>query len=105
MELSQEKGQTEGLRFVSSIPSALHAHPGCEQDVTLGIGSDGVPRLCGCYQRVSKAIRGGEGSGYSIPVGQLFGAIGELSFTARSSVLPVTDKTKLTHVKKKLIVS
>jgi hypothetical protein len=81
------------MRLVSNIQSTPLVYPGCEQAVTLGIGFDGLPRLCGSCQRVSKAIREVEGSGYFIPVGQLFGAIGELSFTAHSSVLPVTDTT------------
>jgi hypothetical protein len=55
-------------------------YPGCEQDVTLGIGPDGLPRLCGSCQRITKAIRDVEGEQwYFIPVEQLFGAVTELS--------------------------
>ena len=69
------------MRLVSNIPSTLHVYPGCEQDVTLGIGSDGLPRLCGSCQRVTKTVSEVEAEQcYFIPVEQLFGAVTELSF-------------------------
>ena len=69
------------MRLVSNIPSTLHVYPGCEQDVTLGIGSDGLPRLCGSCQRVAKTVSEVEAEQcYFIPVEQLFGAVTELSF-------------------------
>ncbi len=43
-------------------------YPGCEQDVTVGIGPDDLPRLCGSCQRVTKAISEVEDSGTSFPL-------------------------------------
>ncbi len=69
------------MRLVSDIPSTLHVYPGCEHDVTLCIGLDGLPRLCGSCERVNKAISKVEGEQWPfIPVEQLFGAVTELSF-------------------------
>ncbi len=69
------------MRLGSNIPSTLHVCPGCEHDVTSGIGPDGLPRLCGSCQRLTKAISEVEGEQcYFIPVEQLFGGVRELSF-------------------------
>jgi len=63
------------MRLGSNIPSTFHVYPGCEQDVTLGIGSDGLPRLCGSCQRVTKAVSEVEGEQcYFIPVEHTRGA-------------------------------